>query len=78
MFTHTSKSQIESIQKFKKLLIRLHSANNHNNFENKHTHGGDPLDSSIATPMTDMRTPNQVRAGTTAPKTPSSIGTTST
>lgn len=51
---------------------------NYYKFEIKHTQGGDPLDSSIATPTTDMRAPNQVRAGTMAPKSPSSKGTTST
>lgn len=42
------------------------------------TLGGDPLHSSIAIPTEDMRTPNHVRAGTIAPKRPSSKGTTIT
>ena len=42
------------------------------------TLGGDPLDSSIATPKTDVRAPNQVRAGIMAPNIPSSNGTTTT
>lgn len=42
------------------------------------TLGGDPLHSSIATPIEDMRTPNQVRAGIIPPKMPSSKGTTIT
>lgn len=42
------------------------------------TLGGDPLDSSIATPMMEMRAPNQVRAGTIAPNIPSSNGTITT
>jgi len=44
----------------------------------KPTLGGDPLDSSIATPTMDMRAPNQVCAGTIAPSIPSSKGTTIT
>lgn len=42
------------------------------------TLGGDPLDSSIATPTRDMKAPNQVRKGTVAPKMPSIKGTTIT
>lgn len=42
------------------------------------TLGGDPLDSSIATPTRDMRAPNQVREGTLAPNMPSIRGTTIT
>ena len=42
------------------------------------THGGEPLDSNIATPTIDMRAPNQVRGGTIAPNIPSSKGTTIT
>lgn len=40
------------------------------------THGGDPLDSSIATPITDVKAPNHVRVGIIAPSIPSSNGTT--
>lgn len=39
------------------------------------TQGGDPLDSSIATPRTDINTPNHVRAGIIAPNILSSSGT---
>ena len=50
--------------------------------DNKHeialTHGGEPLDSNIATPKTDMKAPNQIKEGTTAPNIPSSKGTTIT
>lgn len=46
--------------------------------ESKLTDGGDPLDSSIATPKMDMRAPNQIREGTFAPNMPSSKGTTTT
>jgi hypothetical protein len=42
------------------------------------TDGGDPLDSSNATPTMDMRAPNQIREGTFAPNMPSSKGTTTT
>lgn len=42
------------------------------------TFGGDPPDSSIATPKIDMTAPNQVRAGIIAPNIPSSRGTTIT
>ena len=42
------------------------------------THGGDPLDSSIPTPIRDIRAPNQMWAGIIAPSIPSSKGTTIT
>lgn len=42
------------------------------------TDGGDPLDSSNATPKMDIRAPNQIREGTFAPNMPSSKGTTTT
>lgn len=43
-----------------------------------HTFGGEPLHSSIATPIADIRTPNHVLAGIIAPNMPSSNGTTMT
>lgn len=46
--------------------------------KNTRTLGGDPLDSSNATPKIDITAPNQVRAGTIAPNIPSSKGTTIT
>lgn len=42
------------------------------------TLGGDPQASIIATPKTDIRAPNQVRARMIAPNIPSSKGTTIT